>query len=220
MEHLTRAFITHLHSDHTIGLPDLIFTPAVTGRQEGLQLWGPTGTRKMVHEILSAWSEDIETRLTGGEPSIAAAYEVQVIEIAAGEIYRDENVSVSAFPVIHGKWPHAFGLRFQTPDRTIVFSGDTTYCQSLMDSAKGCDILVHEVYSRSALDRRTPEWQAYHSSYHTSGPDVGRIASIVRPELLLLYHALPFGQPEEELVDEVRSFYDGDVRLAQDLDVF
>lgn len=220
MEQLTHAFITHLHSDHTIGLPDLIFTPAVTGRLGPLNIWGPVGTKRMVENILGAWSEDIDTRLHGGEPAVPEAYGVEVKEISEGPIFKDENVEVSAFAVEHGRWRHAYGLKFKTPDRTIIFSGDTTYCQNLIDHAKGCDILVHEAYSQKGLDERTPEWQAYHSSYHTSGPDLGRIASKVKPKLLLLYHVLPFGQPEGQVVAEVQTNFSGDVREAEDLEVY
>jgi ribonuclease BN (tRNA processing enzyme) len=78
-------------------------------------------------------------------------------------------------------------------------------------------VLIHEVYSAEGLRRRTQDWQAYHSAYHTSGADVGRIANAVKPKLLLLYHELPFGEPDGEILREVRSVYDGDVREAQDL---
>lgn len=221
MEALTKAFFTHLHSDHTIGYPDLIFTPAVTGRKEALRVWGPPGTQRMTEHILDAWSQDIETRLHGGEPSVPRAYEVVVSEFTAeGEIYRDDNISVSAFAVTHGTWKNAHGLRFATPDRVIVFSGDTSFCPDLIANAKGCDILVHEVYSENGLSKRTPEWQAYHSSFHTSGPDVGRVATEVAPKLLLLNHILAFGRPEEEVLAEVRSTFSGDVLIAEDLGVY
>lgn len=220
MERMTRTFFTHLHSDHTIGYPDMIFTPAVTGREEPLRVWGPPGIRRMTEHILNAWSQDIETRLHGGEPSVAAAYEVVVEEFTEGLVYEDDNLRVSAFEVMHGTWQHAYGLRFDAADRSIVFSGDTTYCPNLIEHARGCDVLVHEVYSAAGLAARTPGWQAYHSSFHTSAPDVGRIASEIQPKLVLLYHALPFRRPEEELLDEVRTTYKGDVRLAADLDIY
>jgi len=220
IDKLTRLFFTHLHSDHTVGYPDVILTPAVTGREEQLQVSGPPGTQHMTDHILQAWSQDIETRLHGGEPAIAEAYQVIVNEYTAGLIYEDSNVRVIAFEVMHGTWKHAFGLRFETPDRVIVFSGDTTYCPNLNEHATGCDILVHEVYSAAGLAERKPEWQRYHSSFHTSAPDVGKIAAILQPKLVLLYHALPFRETEEGMLNEVRSNYDGDVRLANDLDVF
>lgn len=220
MDHLTKAFITHLHSDHTLGLPDLMMTPAVTGRTEGLQVWGPPGLSAMVEHINKAYSVDHEIRFHGGEPAIPEAYKVTVHEIRQGVVYSDERVKVTAFNVKHGKLKYAFGYRFETPDRVIVFSGDTTYCPNIIEYARGCDILVHEVYSEAALKKRTPKWQHYHSTYHTSGPDVGRIASAVKPKLLILNHELPFTAAPGEILQEVESQYGGPVVEAQDLDVY
>jgi ribonuclease BN (tRNA processing enzyme) len=220
MAHLTKAFVTHLHSDHTTGLPDLMLTPAVTGRTDALEMWGPEGLADMVKNISRAYKEDREIRFHGGEPSVPSGYEVKVKEIDDGFVYQDDNVKVKAFQVMHGKWKHAFGYRVETPDRVVVLSGDTTYCPNLIENAKGCDVLIHEVYSAEGLKRRTPDWQAYHSSYHTSGPDVGKIASQVHPKLVILYHELPFGEPEGEILKEVQSTYDGPVVEAADLDVY
>ncbi len=217
MENLTHAFITHLHSDHTMGLPDLILTPAVTGRQLPLNLWGPHGTQRMVDHILEAWAEDVAIRLAGGEPSNPAAYEVRVNEFVEGPVFSDENVRVSAFAVSHGKWQKAFGFRFETADRVIVVSGDTTTNENLIAHAQGCNVLIHEAYSAKGLAARETEWQQYHSSYHTSGPELGRLANRVKPELLLLYHLLPFGESREQILEEVKSEYDGDVVIAEDL---
>lgn len=220
LERLTRVFITHLHSDHTLGLPDLIFTPAVMGRPQGIQIYGPSGTADMVKHIEAAWALDRGVRLHGGEPSDPASYETFVTDIEPGQAYRDENVTVEAFPVLHGSWEHAFGFRFQTPDRVIVVSGDTTYCPALIEHAKGCDVLIHEAYSAEGLKNRTPVWQAYHSAYHTSGLDVGRIARQVNPKLLVLYHLLPMGQPAGQIATEVRAGFAGTVVEAADLDRF
>jgi ribonuclease Z len=218
MDRLTRGFITHLHSDHTMGLPDLMFTPAITGRKEGLELFGPKGLGSMVKNIEKAWKDDREIRFHGGEPSLQSAYRMTVHETKKdGLIYQDENVKVRAFSVLHGEWPHAYGYRFETPDRVIVISGDTTYSPNLVENARGCDVLIHEVYSAEGLKHRTPDWQHYHSTYHTSATDVGRIANEVKPKLVLLYHELPFGQPPGEILREVQAVYPGDVREAQDL---
>jgi ribonuclease BN (tRNA processing enzyme) len=214
---LDHLFVTHLHTDHTLGYPDLIFSPAVTGRQHALRVWGPPGIREMTEHLKAAYSQDYEVRIHGGEPVVPAAYDVEVEEISPGIVFQDANVTVKAFLVSHGQWKNAFGFRFETPDRTIVISGDTTYCQNLIDNAMGCDVLVHEVYSALGLRARTADWQAYHSAYHTSGYDVGRIASIVQPKLVLLYHMLPFGQPESQVVAEVRSEFSGAVVVAEDL---
>jgi ribonuclease BN (tRNA processing enzyme) len=219
MRQLTRAFVTHLHSDHTAGLPDLIFTPAVTGRASAFRIFGPPGLRAMVGHLMEAWKEDIDVRLHGGEPAIAAAYEVTAADARPGEVYRDGAVRVLAFEVNHGAWKHSYGYRFETPGKVIVISGDTTYSPRLVEAAKGCDILVHEVYSARGLARRTPDWQRYHSAFHTSGTDVGRVAAQVRPRKLVLYHQLPFGETDDEVLGEVRAQFPGEIVYGRDLDV-
>jgi ribonuclease BN (tRNA processing enzyme) len=218
MEQLTRAFLTHLHSDHTIGYPDLIFTPAVTGRLEPFEVYGPPGLRSMTSHILKAWKEDMDIRLHGTEPAVPRGYIVHTHEVKPGEIYRDAGMRVIAFPVQHGSWKHAYGFRFEAKDKVIVISGDTTYSESLIAAAKGCDILVHEVYSRKGLAARTPDWQVYHAAFHTSGVDVGRVAAHVRPRKLVLYHQLPMSETPGEVLQEVREHFTGDVVYGNDLD--
>jgi ribonuclease BN (tRNA processing enzyme) len=219
MSQLTRAFITHLHSDHTIGLPDLILTPAITGRLVPFQIFGPPGIHDMVAYLLKAYGQDIEMRVHGAEPSVPKAYEVMAKDIHPGEVYKDETVRVIAFPVHHGAWKYAYGYRFEAKDKTIVVSGDTTYSESLIKAAANCDILIHEVYSREGWTHRTPEWQRYHAAFHTNGPDVGKLAAIVKPRKLVLYHQLPMGQPPEQVLKEVRSAYGGEVIYGTDLTV-
>jgi ribonuclease BN (tRNA processing enzyme) len=219
MPQLTRAFITHLHSDHTIGLPDLILTPAVTGRLQALEIRGPPGTRAMTANLLKAYREDLHIRLHGMEPSVAGAYVVVARDVKPGEIYRDDAVHVIAFAVNHGSWKHAYGYRFEARDKTIVISGDTTYSESLIAAAQGCDILVHEVYSQRGWEKRTPDWRRYHAAFHTSGPDVGRLAALVGPKKLVLYHQLPMGETPEEVLSEVRAGFKGEVIYGNDLDV-
>jgi ribonuclease BN (tRNA processing enzyme) len=219
MEQITRAFVTHLHSDHTAGLPDLIFTPAVTGRREALELYGPPGLKAMTSNIMRAYKQDTDIRLHGLEPAVPGGYAIHAHDVKPGEIYRDETMRVIAFAVPHGSWKHSYGYRFEAADKTIVISGDTTYSPALIAAAKGADILVHEVYSAKGLAARTPDWQKYHRAFHTSGPDVGRVAAAVRPRELVLYHLLPMGQPPEEVLAEVASTYSGKVTYGKDLDV-
>jgi ribonuclease BN (tRNA processing enzyme) len=217
---LTRLFVTHLHSDHTAGFADLILTPAVHGRRERLQVYGPEGIRKMTEHILAAYEQDIYMRLYGLERGDPESYRVDVHEIQAGIVYQDSNVTVEAFPVVHGSWPVAFGYKFYCPDRTIVISGDTRPCDSLIQHAAGCDVLIHEVYSVVGFKKRSGHWQTYHSSFHTSADELAEIASIVKPGLLVLYHQLHWGASDEELVDEVTQGYDGRVVSGRDLGIY
>ena len=217
---LKTLFITHLHSDHTIGLADIILTPAVLDRNAPIRIYGPTGIKKMTADLMRAYKEDIAIRINGLEKGDAIAYEVHTQEIKDGEIYKDSNLTVTAFKVKHGQWDHAFGFVFQTKDKKIVISGDCTYSENLIKYAKDCDILVHEVYSDAGLKKRTQRWQDYHSTFHTSTYQLADIANQVKPKLLILNHQLTFGNTLQSLLDEVQSRYKGVVVNGSDLDVF
>jgi len=221
VEKLRRAFITHLHSDHTVGYPDLIFTPAVLERDAALEVFGPPGLLAMTKHILAAYKEDMEIRLKGLEPSKPAGYVVNAHEIKPGPIYRDENVNVKAFAGRHGSWKHAYGFRFETPGRVIVISGDCAPSQSIVENCQGCDVLVHEVYSTKGFARRAPEWQRYHAQFHTSSRELAEIALKAQPKLLVLYHQLLWGATPEDVLAEIRAAgYQGKVVFGNDLDVF
>jgi ribonuclease BN (tRNA processing enzyme) len=216
---LTRLFLTHLHSDHTAGYPDLILTPWVLDRNEPLEAYGPPGTRAMTEHILAAYSEDIRDRLSGLEPIEEQGYLVQAHEIEPGVFYEDPRVTVEAFPVVHGSLP-SLGYKFQTPGRTVVVSGDTAPTEAIVEAARRCDVLIHEVYSARGFERLPPAWQRYHSRMHTSTLELAEIAAKARPGLLILYHQLPWGSSEEELVAEITARYDGEVVSGQDLEVY
>lgn len=215
------AFATHLHSDHTLGLPDLIFTPWTLERAAPLELYGPRGLRAMANHIEQAYKKDIQIRLHGGEPSNNTGYKVAVHEVKPGIVYRDANVTVTAFAVSHGEWPVAFGYRFDTADgRSIVISGDTAPTDAVVRACNGCDVLIHEVYSTAGFARRPPEWQRYHARYHTSSEQLAAIATKARPGLLVLTHQLFWGTSEQDLLAEVTRRYQGKVVSGHDLDVY
>jgi ribonuclease BN (tRNA processing enzyme) len=217
---LKRLFITHLHSDHTIGYPDIILTPAVLHRNAPLEVYGPKGLQNMTDYLLKAYQEDIHIRLNGLEKGNPAGYKVNVHEIEEGFIYKDSNITVKAFRVHHGSWPQAFGYRFETKDKVIVVSGDCTYDENLIKNAIGCDILIHEVYSAEGFARLPKADQAYHRVFHTSTIQVAAIANRVKPKLLVLTHQLLFGSTKARLLNEVKSRYHGKVVYGEDLDLF
>lgn len=184
---LELVFRTHLHSDHTVGLPDLLLGPWVLGRREPLSVLGPRGTGRMMDGILAAWSADIGIRLDGLEPrgQDADAYRAVTREIGPGLAYEDDLVRVTALAVSHGSIEHAFGYRIEAPDRTIVISGDATPSSAIVDACDGCDILLHEVFSAERLATRPAEWRAYHTAFHTSTVQLADIANRARPGLLV-----------------------------------
>ena len=180
MEQLTRAFITHLLCDHTTGLPDLIFTPAVTGRKEPLDIYGPPGLRAMTASLMKAYREDRQIRLHGLEPSVPQAYVVRARDVAPGEVYRDAALRVVAFAVNHGSWKHAYGYRFEAPDKTIVLSGDTTYSPNLdLPPPKAAIFWCTKCIRRKGLASRPADpGKTYHRAFHTSARDVGRLGPL------------------------------------------
>ncbi len=218
---LTRVFLTHLHSDHTLGLPDLMLTPWVMGRDVPLQIYGPEGTAHMVASLLGAYRDDIQYRRFGSEPANDQGWRSEAYEIDEGTIYRDSLVTVEAFRVPHGSWPVSLAYRFTTADRVIVISGDARRCEQMEEIARGADVLVHEVYYAKGLeDRRRSDWKSYHQAHHTSTIELGRIAAKAQPKLLVLYHILYWGADEEELLEEVRSSYDGPTVIGKDLGIY
>lgn len=220
VNNLKRAFVTHLHSDHTAGYPDLVFTPWVLERNEPLEVYGPPGIMNMTDHILAAYEEDIAIRVYGIEPANSEGYKVNVFEVQPGIIYKDKNVTVTAFQVNHGSWEYAYGYKFETPDRTIVISGDTAPSEELIKFAEGCDVLIHEVYSEAGFQTRPPVWQNYHSKFHTSTIQLADIANRINPELLILYHQLPWGAKPEEMLAEIAETYKGKVVYGNDLEVW
>ncbi|MFW9896739.1 MAG: MBL fold metallo-hydrolase [Candidatus Thorarchaeota archaeon] len=219
MADLTKAFLTHLHSDHTVGLPDLIFTPWVLGRETPLEIYGPVGIRSMTEHIISAYQADISERINGLEPANREGYKLKVNEFKKGIFYENSDIKIEAFPVKHGIWK-AYGFKFHTPDKVICISGDTAPDEKLVKYYRGCDILIHEVYSSKGFKNLPPPWKKYHSSVHTSTYELAKLAAYAKPKLLVLYHQLFWGVSEEELLYEIKERYEGVVISGKDLQIF
>ena len=231
------VFLTHLHSDHTIGYPDLILTSWVMGRRKPLQVYGPPGLQNMTDHLIAAYSEDIKVRTEGLEHQTMDGYKVDVHEIAlAGReygqgsrekaagivVYDSLGVRVTAIPVPHGNWEFAYAYRFDTPDRSVVISGDTRYSEELALAARGVDVLVHEVYPSKRLKPENrpggEDWPKYMHEFHTSEIELGKLASIAQPKLLILSHVVSMGASDDELVRGVREGgFQGRVEVGKDL---
>ncbi len=220
---ITALFLTHLHSDHTLGYPDVILTSWVMGRKKPLRVYGPAGTQRLTDHILAGWREDIEIRTEGLEHDPPDGWKVNVLETVGGLVYDSLGVKVRAINVKHGSWPWAFGYRIDTPDKSIVISGDTAPCDSLEQAARGVDVLVHEVYPESKLaPEKRPggdDWPKYMRSFHTSDRELGALAMRARPKLLVLHHIVRMGGTDDEILAGVRAGgYAGDVVIGHDLD--
>ncbi len=220
---LTRLFFTHLHSDHTLGYPDVMLSSWVVGRKQPLEVFGPVGTEAMTENLKRAYAADIKVRTEGMEGLDPKALTTNVHEIReAGEVYRDANVTVRAISVPHGSWPQAFGYAIDTAGRRIVISGDTAPSEAIAAACNGCDVLVHEVYSADRFDMVFGERRGqYHSGFHTSTKQLAALASKSKPKLLVLYHQLYFGPRDQvDLEKEIRRTYTGNVVNGRDLTAY
>ncbi|HXF25440.1 MAG TPA: MBL fold metallo-hydrolase [Gemmatimonadaceae bacterium] len=218
----TALFITHLHSDHTLGLPDLIFTSWVMGRKNALEAYGPHGLQEMTTHILEAWKVDEDVRTNGLEHDPASGYAVNVHEISPGVVYDSGGVRISAIPVLHGSLREAYGYRIDTPTRSVVISGDTRPSDALVAASRDVDVLVHEVYSaaRLAPEKRPggDDWPRYMHEFHTSDVELGKIAAEAKPKLLVLTHIIRMGSSDADLIRAVRAGgFGGRIVVGRDL---
>jgi len=225
------VFLTHMHSDHTVGYPDLILTPWVLGRKVPLEVYGPTGLKDMTTHILEAYRVDYESRHKQYEEGLYSVgsspegHAVNAHEIKPGVVYQDANVKVTAFATRHTMESYAY--RFDSADRSIVISGDTNPAQGTIDACNGCDVLVHEVLTHDWLSRR-PDFVEYAKRYHTTTTQLAELATKAKPKLLVLYHASISWRPAvdtqrsrpEVLLQEMTSRYAGHVVVGRDLDVY
>lgn len=219
------AFATHLHSDHTVGYADLIFSPWTLGRRVPLEVYGPAGIKAMTSHLLEAYRADIETRTNadGNQRTFPDGYKVNAHEVGAGVVLKDDNVTVTAYPTKHAM--ESYGYRFDTRDRSIVISGDTNPTQATIDACRGCDVLIHEVHTEAWLAAR-PEaggappgtFRRFSEQFHTTTSQLGELARAAKPRLLILYHYNSLSS--EELQADMMKHYAGHFVIGRDLDVY
>ena len=218
LQNINTAFLTHIHSDHSGALADLILTPWIMGRDAPLKLYGPSGLEAMSKNITEAYIDDINYRLYGSQPANELGFKTNVTEIVDdGSIYKDKNVEVIAFRNNHGDFKNSFGFLFITDDKRILFSGDTAVSANLKKYGNDLDILVHEVFSSETFVNKTKDWQIYHQAHHTSSIDLGIIADELQPKKLVMSHILFWGASEESILNDIGVNFSGQAIIAKDL---
>ena len=225
---VTKVFLTHLHSDHVAGLPELYLFPwASSGRSVPLQVWGPRGTRDMVGHLQKAFAFDIRIRRDVDEKFPADGIKANVTDIHEGVVYSASEVKVTAFLVDHSPVDPAFGYRIDYRGHSAVLSGDTKPSDNLVKFSQGADLLIHEV-GRWKQDpvfigppdevvpgtRTTRRQGRIIADHHTDGAEAGRIFERVQPKLAVFSH---YNVDPAATLPLVRQAYAGPVQFGEDL---
>ncbi len=214
------VFLTHLHSDHVVGFPDLWLTGwlIVPGRRVPLHVWGPQGTAAMMSHLQQAYEYDVRVRMENDGPS-SEGVALLVKEIGEGVVYDKGGVKVTAFEVDHAPVKPAFGYRIDYAGRSIVLSGDTRVSENLIRHAQNVDVLVHEVFVPATLQRAgVPPSRAKNIiGYHTTPEQAGEVFSRVKPKLAVYSHTCLPTATEEDLLTATRKAYPGPLQLGEDL---
>jgi ribonuclease Z len=215
---ISRLFLTHLHSDHVIQIPDLLLTGWLgtggrgTGRLVPLTVWGPEGTRQMMDHLQQAFAFDIHMRRDVDEKIQGNGIKVVSHDIAQGVVFDEQGVKVTAFLVDHGVVAPAFGYRVDYRGRSVVLSGDTRVSETLIAFSKRVDVLVHEVVDPEVIRARLPNAEAI-IAHHTTPEDAGAIFTRVKPRLAVYSHA----PATAAVTTKTRTTYAGPLQGAEDL---
>jgi ribonuclease Z len=213
------VFLTHLHSDHTVGLPDLFATSWVMRRAAPLELYGPKGVLELAKGVKQFLAADIHIRRDLSEKLPAAGAEINAHVVREGVVYSDGEVKVTAFAVEHPPVVPAFGYRFEAYGRAIVISGDCRPSDNLVKFAKGADVLVHEVYLPEYFDRvhaSRPELAAMLKQYHSTPEQAAEVATKAGVQLLVFTHLVP-GNEENTILERARKHFAGQIVVGEDL---
>ena len=213
---ISRLFLTHLHSDHVIQIPDLLLTGwAGGGRRIPLEVWGPDGTRDMMDHIQRAFAFDIHMRRDVDEAFPAEGIKVVSHDIKQGIVFVERGVKITAFLVDHGRVAPAFGYRVDYRGHSVALSGDTRFSENLIRFAQGVDVLVHEAVDPDAVRARSSDPKGLERiiSHHTTPEQAGEVFARVKPRLAVYSHA----SNAERVLTQTRKTYAGPLQGPEDM---
>ena len=219
-----KLFLTHLHSDHTTGIPDLWITGRLCHRiDHPLRIWGPNGTKDMMHHLQEAFKIDTkvrsEARVHDEVNWQAEGLKIEVTEFDEGFVFEEAGVRVIPFRVDHhiGSDVPSYGFRVEYKDYSLVISGDTCSSENLVKYSEGVDLMVHEV-AAAPLDEDVSEGIEMVLRHHTLPEECGEIFSKVGAKLAVYHHILRFmGVTLDEILDRTKKMYDGSVFIGEDM---
>ena len=230
LKNLNKLFLTHLHSDHVVGIPDVWLTGflAPSFRASPMKVWGPKGTENLTSGLRQAYDFDVNIRIAQYGGQRATGMEFETTEVHDGYVYENNGVKVTAFEVQHTGPDTAYGYKIEYKGRSVVLSGDTIYNENVLKHATGVDLLVHQVgYApKEAIEQN--KVVARIISLHTQPEQVAEILKVAKPKLTVLSHIVVFGpkgpdlspEGEEKMMEVLRQHYSGPLTLGQDLMAF
>lgn len=217
------VFLTHYHSDHVEGLPDLWMTGYMFGpfgsRSKPMRLWGPAdgasgGVTRIAKGLMETFSDDVRIR-QADEQIAPAATGIEAHDFRGdGVIFEEAGVKVTAFAGDLIK--PSVGYRVDYGSRSVTISGDTKLDENLIRHAAGTDLLIHEVFAMSAQLAKLPLLKPV-AAHHTAPEEAGTVFSRVKPKLAAYTHVIALGITAEEIVSRTRSSYPGPLEAGEDL---
>jgi len=226
LNRLRYLFFTHLHSDHMLEYGPLVYNGWATGLRTRVDAYGPPPLKSATQAFWDYMKFDVETRIADeGRPDPRPLLVANELD-APGAVMQNDDVKVTSALVSHPPIARAYAYRFDTRDRSIVFSGDTTFAPSLVTLAKGADVLVHEILYPPGVDRllaKVPNAATLRKHLidsHTVPEDVGRVAAQAGVKTLVLSHFVPGDDAsitDEQWSADVRKHFQGRIIVGKDL---
>lgn len=218
---IDRLFVTHLHSDHVVGIPDLWLNGWTQGRMAPLQVWGPKGTDAMMAGLRKAFAADISYRRADTIPASDAGIAPAVLLVRRdGVVYRSGDLVVTAFAVKHGDVP-AFGYRIDKGEHSVLISGDTAATPALARYGKGVDAALIEVASPPMIAYVRRNFSAEQArkilDLHLTAEDAGDALAAMQPRVAVYYHSVTGEAADAALLAATRTRYAGRVEVGRDL---
>jgi ribonuclease Z len=212
-------FLTHLHSDHVVGIPDLWLTGWIRGRSVPLRVWGPEGTKEMMSHLEQAYQFDVHMRRDVDEKLPSPGVVVVAKDVEQGVAYENGGIKVTAFAVDHGPVKPALGYRIDFAGHSVVLSGDTRYSENLIRFSDGADVLIHEVIDPEAFrlgnPSASPERVRSVIAHHTTPEQAGTVFARAKPKLAVYSHIVP--GDTADLIRLTRKTYSGPLEVGEDL---